>query len=178
MKNLSMVRNFTPEYRKKISDTLKSKGIKPPSRKGVKMSLAWRKRRSDKFKKLGIGKWMKGKKWDYSGMGKKGGPASRKSQAGKNGLTNIERIIDEYLHFTKIKHEHEFAIGQKVVDFYLPETYEILEADSVYWHKNKDEEKRDKYIEERMRGVRMIHLKEEFIKNGKWLNIWGAKRKV
>lgn len=182
MKNLSKVRTFTPEYRKKISDTLKRKGIRPPSRLGVRLTEEQRKKHAQAFKGVDMSYWKigktpkRGKAWEKNVVA--GVLKTRKTLAESGRLTNLEKIIDVYLHKNYIKHEHEYKVGGYAVDFYLPKEHEILEADSDYWHLGKDEDKRDQEIMKLLPGVNIIHLTEEALIKGTWLEIWGARRGV
>ena len=71
----------------------------------------------------------------------------------------------------------EFLRNLKV-DFYLPKTHEILEADSEYWHRNKNEVIRDIYIQSLIKNVKIIHLLEEDLKSENWLKIWMKYRSI
>lgn len=182
MKNLSKIRTFTPEYRKKISDTLKRKGIKPPSQKGVKQSEVTKAKRIVTLKARDMSSWKVGKTPKRGEAWKKnviaGVLRTRNALANGGKLTNLERIIDVYLHANNIEHLHEHKIGNYSVDFYLPKVNQILEADSYYWHLGKDEDKRDKEIMKLLQGVNITHLTEQSLLNGTWIDIWGAKRRV
>ena len=54
--------------------------------------------------------------------------------------TTAELKIKEWLDLREIKYLEQYKIGRLFVDFYLPDTNEVIEADGAYWHKeqNKD----------------------------------------
>lgn len=170
---------------KKIRDTLKAKGITPPSRLGTKHTEQYKTNRSLQIKE----QWATGKrvacknpKISADGLARKIAATQkmRKLLAKGGKLTDIEKIIDNYLHKNKIKHEHEYAVGRKVVDFYLPELKLFLEADGAYWHDSDKDAVRDLYISRIRPEIKIIRCTEKTIKNGSWIDLipWGAKRGV
>lgn len=164
----------------KIRKTLLKKGIKPPSRKGTKASKETRLKMS-LARKGKPAPWMKGRKPSerQRQIAKITVLKTRKKVASRGKLTDIEKIVDEYLHLNNIKHEHEYYIEGKAVDFYLPTERTIFEADGKYWHRDiKKDIERDLFIKSNMKNTKIIHLTEKSIKDGSWVNIWGARRKV
>lgn len=161
--------------RKKISATLKSKGIKPPSRLGTKHTEEYKKKRSELLKKQwasGVRVACKNPKISPDGLARKiaATQAMRKRLAKRGKLTDIEKIIDTYLHKNKIKHEHEHPVGRKCVDFYLPALKIILEADGDYWHQDKEKDRlKDRYVSARLPRDTIIRLSEGDIKSGLWI---------
>ena len=164
------------ETKKKISATLKRKGIKPPSQKGRKWTKKHRENYYKSIKNIDMGSWnrgrtpKRGKRWRKNVI--KAVLKTRQNLAKRGSLTNLEKIVDKYLHDHKIKHYHEFNVGGKSADFYLPKERLFLEADGDYWHRDKKKEvKRDKYIkfETNWGKIRLIHLPEKSIKDGTWL---------
>jgi very-short-patch-repair endonuclease len=68
-----------------------------------------------------------------------------KIMAKKGFSTNIEKKVEDWLKEDRcVQYEKQKKIGRFYVDFYLPETNEVIEADGGYWHKDiKKDLKRD-----------------------------------
>lgn len=172
---------------KKISATLKLKGIKPPSRLGSKASDQTKQKMSSSQREwYAAGNTRtKGMTLNISedGLRRKieATQRMRRNLAKRGRLTDIERIVDTYLHEHNIEHKHEHPIGRKSVDFYLPNPNVVLEADGEYWHQDKlKDRKKDDYIRSQLSGVVIIRLPGQEIKDGRWTKrlVWGAKRGV
>ena len=171
---------------KKISATLKARGIVPPSRLGTKQSTETKTKRAAALR----ANWASGKRKiarkpviSPEGLARKiaATQAMRRRIAHNGKLTDIERIVDNYLHKNKVKHAHEYPVGRKCVDFYLTDYDVILEADSEYWHQDKEKDKlKDLYVSNLMPDTKIIRLPEKMIKSGDFIKllIWGAKRGV
>ncbi len=128
----------------------------------------------------GYGVWSRGKSTTekQKQAAREGIKRTRRIVALSGRLTDIERIIDEYLHKNSIEHIHEFSIGRKIVDFYLSSSNEVLEADSDYWHQNKEVDlKRDEYIKKRNPFVRVYHFVEKDIKSGDWVKYMNEEKR-
>lgn len=173
--------------RLKISQTLKEKGLQPPSRKGTTATETTRLKMSES-QKLWYAKGntrTKGRKLNISPEGLerkiKATQKTRRNLAKKGKLTDIEAIVDKFLQSKEIEYINEYPIGRKVVDFYIPSQNLIIEADGEYWHQDKEKDSmRDTYIKEKIPGVNIIRLTGQTIKNGTWVDNtpWGAKRGV
>ena len=175
------------EVRQKISNTLKRNGIKPPSRAGSIASIKTRSKMSEAQKA-----WYaagnvrtKGRKLNISesGLQRKieATQTMRQKIAARGKLTDIEQIIDNYLHQNNIYHEHEYAVGKKVMDFYVPSLAIFIEADGDYWHQDKEKDRaKDAYVNEIRPDIQIVRCAEKNIKEGTWTTqiIWGKKRNV
>lgn len=53
---------FSEEHKKHLSESHKRNGLKPPSALGRKHTEEWKRKQSEIAKRLGVGKWMKGRK--------------------------------------------------------------------------------------------------------------------
>lgn len=169
----------------KTSITLKTKGIVPPSRLGAKHSEEYKKHRSKLLKEQwasGVRKACLNPKISSEGRRRKieATQAMRQRLAKRGKLTDIEKIIDNYLHSKNIRHEHEYPVGRKSIDFYLPAQKIFIEADGDYWHQDKTKDiAKDIYVRKRRPDVKIIRCSEIAIKNGSWIKLlWGAKRGV
>lgn len=170
----------------KISNTLKRKGIRPPSQRGVVQTPETKAKRAEALRmNWASGKRKPTKPYTISpeGLSRKiaATQTMRRRLAARGKLTDIEKIIDRYLHMNNIEHEHEYPVGAKVMDFYLPDHSVFIEADSDYWHqdKRKDADK-DMYVNKLMPEIQIIRCPEKAIKDTSWINLvpWGKKRNV
>lgn len=179
--------NVPLAVREKISRTNKAKGLSPPSRLGTRASKETKAKMSESQRKWYSkgGVRTKGNKLNISedGLRRKieATQKMRKRIASRGKLTDIERIIDDYLHLKNITHEHEYPVGAKVMDFYLPEQGYFIEADSDYWHQDKEKDlMKDNYVKKLRPEVEIVRCNEASIKDGTWAKsiIWGKKRNV
>lgn len=175
----------------KISKTLKRKYIlgevkAPMSQLGVIQSQETKDKRSISLK----ANWASGnrkpaKKPTISpeGLARKiaATQAMRRRIAHNGKLTDIEQIIDNYLHINNIQHEHEYPVGIKCEDFYLPAQQVFIEADGDYWHQDKEKDlRKDLYVGNIMPHIEIVRCSEKSIKEGSWIDLisWDIKRGV
>ncbi len=75
--------------------------------------------------------------------------------------TNIEYALQMLLENAGFEYEAQKQIGRYVVDFFVADGNLVFEADSNFWHKDKEREQtRDEYLIEKDIGA-VIHLNEE-----------------
>ena len=73
--------------------------------------------------------------------------------------TEYETKVEEWLKDRGLKYEKQRRIGRYFVDFFIPETETIYEADGAYWHKNQEKDiKRDLGIKKVMPDAKIIHV--------------------
>lgn len=74
-------------------------------------------------------------------------------------VTSHERQIRDWLLSSRMEFTFQESIGSRVVDFYLPDTQTILEADGAFWHREQAEDiERDKELLERIPDATIIHV--------------------
>lgn len=87
------------------------------------------------------------------------GKALNKQLAQMGFRTSCDAKVEDWLRERGVAFERQVPIGDYVVDFFLPESREIIEADGGYWHRdqNKDIE-RDKDLLRELPGVEITHI--------------------
>jgi very-short-patch-repair endonuclease/ribosomal protein L37AE/L43A len=79
--------------------------------------------------------------------------------AKKGFMTNIEKQVFDWLNNSGIEFEKQKRIGNKFVDFYVPNLKLIIECDGAFWHKNQNKDvERDKYLLNKIKDFVIIHL--------------------
>lgn len=76
------------------------------------------------------------------------------------GGTECERAIERWLIRRGVPYEREVVIGSLAVDFFLPESNTIIEADGAYWHQDQgaDIDRDRKLLLTGPVDVRIIHV--------------------
>lgn len=79
--------------------------------------------------------------------------------AAKGYQTGHERVVAEWLTERGIEFHPEHRIGGSYVDFYLPGTNTVIEADGAFWHQDQSVDiARDKRLLEHVPGLRIVHM--------------------
>lgn len=105
---------------------------------------------------------------------------SRRCKVHFRGETSLEKSIKSGLETLHLLYLQEFPVGNGAsnysVDFYLPSLKIALEADGVYWHKDRAEHdsKRDSYL--LTRGIKTIRITDGDVNGEKFLAAMIAKR--
>lgn len=74
-------------------------------------------------------------------------------------ITDHERAMKQWLDLHNLEYEQQKPIGRYIVDFYVPSSNTIYEADGAFWHQNQDKDiTRDKSIKSIMPAVSIIHI--------------------
>jgi very-short-patch-repair endonuclease len=90
---------------------------------------------------------------------RRSGIALNRKLAERGRITDLERQVMEWLETRGVIYLHQHRIGPHVVDFYLPEEGEVIEADGAYWHQNQAADiARDREILADAPGVEITHL--------------------
>lgn len=73
--------------------------------------------------------------------------------------TDAEKQVEKWIKEIGLKYQRQFKIGERYIDFAIPETGLLIEADGAYWHQDqlKDIE-RDKEIMAHVPDWTLIHL--------------------
>ena len=73
--------------------------------------------------------------------------------------TNVEEQVAAWLDGRGVHYERNMVFGRHYVDFWVPETNEIYEADGAYWHRDQAKDvRRDAVLAALIPGVRITHL--------------------
>lgn len=73
--------------------------------------------------------------------------------------TSIEDKVEEWLIQRGVEYERQVTVGSRSVDFYLPASGEIIEADGAYWHQDQAADiERDRELLRELPGVEVTHL--------------------
>ena len=85
-------------------------------------------------------------------------PNRMMAQKGKK--TSCEKKVYDWLCNERgLNVVEQKKIGKYFVDFYIPDTNEIYEADGAYWHKSMSRDiNRDKEILKLLPGVKIFHI--------------------
>jgi hypothetical protein len=87
------------------------------------------------------------------------GLALNRRLAERGHRTKCERQVEEWLVERGVEYEAQVPVGEHVVDFYLPATGEIIEADGAYWHQEQRKDiERDRALLDAAPGVEITHL--------------------
>ena len=74
-------------------------------------------------------------------------------------VTECERQIRDWLRGTGFSFQFQKSIGTHVVDFYLPSTQTIIEADGAFWHQNQGVDiERDKALIQEVPDSTIVHI--------------------
>lgn len=73
--------------------------------------------------------------------------------------SGCEKTVEEWLTTRGLDFRPQHQIGDSFVDFYLPDSNTVIEADGAYWHRDQERDiERDKRILEHDPSVRIIHM--------------------
>lgn len=73
--------------------------------------------------------------------------------------SGCEKTVEEWLTTRGLDFRPQHQIGDSFVDFYLPDSNTVIEADGAYWHRDQQRDiERDKRILEHDPNVRIIHM--------------------
>jgi very-short-patch-repair endonuclease len=93
------------------------------------------------------------------------GSATTAAQGGRK--SSLELIVKNELEMLNIDFIEQQRLGRYLVDFYLPESKIVIEADGDYWHNRPERKQKDikKDQDLKSRGYKVLRFKEQDIKN-------------
>lgn len=72
--------------------------------------------------------------------------------------TQCEKAVEEWLIARGVAYRSQHPIGVAFVDFYLPDSDTIIEADGAYWHQDQQRDiERDRRLLQHAPNVRIVH---------------------
>lgn len=75
--------------------------------------------------------------------------------------TQQEKMVSRCLDDLGLRYETQADFGKYRVDFYVPELGWVIEADGLYGHLKKSDEKRDRELIETYGVKKVVHLKAQ-----------------
>lgn len=79
--------------------------------------------------------------------------------AAKGFTTACEKAVADWLNVRGVEFREQHQIGRSFVDFFLPESNTVIEADGAYWHRDQQRDiVRDRRILEDDPTVRIVHM--------------------
>lgn len=73
--------------------------------------------------------------------------------------TSHEKSVSEWLKVRGIRFRPQHKIGNVIVDFYLPDSDTVIEADGAFWHQDQARDiERDRHILDERPDVRIVHM--------------------
>lgn len=174
---------YSEETLKKISEASKRRIVTDATKEKIRLSLIGnRRRRGIKHKPETIERMRKskagqpGRKWSKEQREKKSiqslirfqKETIKEIKGGKDGLTDIERIVFDELKKRDVRFEQQKIInGRFLVDFYIPSRNTIIECDGDFWHSLDRVKKKDKSENAYLKkcGYRLLRWKGKDIKS-------------
>lgn len=87
------------------------------------------------------------------------GRAMNRVLASRGQVTERERAVAAWLDSRGVEYEMQVPVGEHVVDFYLPASGEVIEADGAYWHQDQRADvARDRALLEAAPGIEITHM--------------------
>lgn len=136
------------ETKRKISEANKAFGLRPWNAE-LNARPDIRKKRSEQAKRAivnGERPWVFG--WAKTG-------------------TKLEALVAALLDSAGVEFVSQHQIGTKIVDFFIPSVNAVIEADGVYWHRDRPNDERDGYLLRHVSAV--THITDDQLREAGWL---------